>query len=312
MNVIRTSLIAAVLLSGNMILADASRPAENGNAQRGGNFCQSPTVCIFDGLINTALGQAQLSINAMQELVVSNVGESGADGVEITRPGDVDRSPGDNRTAHEPWINLGLIERRPIDISTTGQGAYFDTTSRATLTSNTAPFFASGVVTLHSEQISATQVEITPDLRATLPTDLMYEVYNGGALVGSCNSNAVIGSAIVADAWPTLESFVEVRWAAPATVSITGGTGCPSGVQADEIHIHPENAQRALLGVGKVTHLSKGIPALRAAETFVIVREEIGAPFFSAAAIPTMPEWAMIALAMLVLAFGAWHARRLF
>jgi hypothetical protein len=50
-------------------------------AQCGPDSCSSTVVCEFDGIQNVALGQAQVSLNGACNLVISNIGSSGKDGV---------------------------------------------------------------------------------------------------------------------------------------------------------------------------------------------------------------------------------------
>ena len=275
----------------------------------GVNTCTSPTTCVIDGLTNNALGQAQLSLDGSLNLVVSNIGGSGEDGVEILNDCGIGSGAGGARTAHEPWIDLGLIEREPINFSTSGTGSLFDSTATGSFSASTRPFYVLGSVNLHTEKIDATQIEVTTDFSITGANGLRYDLLNGGAFVGSVNGS-LLGSAIRAPEWPTLEAFSEVGWNAPLTLTIVEGDTTLLSVTADEVEIHPLNATRTLLGVGKVTHRARDLSVMRSLESFTIVREEIGADCVEV--IPTMSEWLMIVMALLLLGAGVLYVRRLF
>ncbi|MCP3982035.1 MAG: hypothetical protein GY716_22245 [bacterium] len=207
-----------------------------------------PGGVVFDGLVNEALGLAEIEIVG-GELVVSNIGSSGQDGFRVENPAFGGGSPSyiDQKlleaagvvhgeagalgriggelvsfvyAQHEEWEELGIYTNRGID--TTGTNTA--TINVRSLAQLSGPAFGPPAI----QEINITmaevagRIEIEPDFTNLSPTHVSYQLYDGGSPVGP---EVTTGGVVTADDWPVRTSFSGYTWDTPLNVTLPGGNG---------------------------------------------------------------------------------------
>lgn len=208
-----------------------------------GDFCDTSTTCFFEGLEHTAFGTATMALNQSGDLVVDGlVAPTNTNFVRVANPGlpfsrgqmELRRLLGDK----DPWIPLGVLTTRSLNLPATTTGDAVATRSSASFM--VAGALRGGTVSVDVAQISASQVEITSDFSATGATQFTYEVYNNPGMV--LVHQVVLGvGAVQATAWPIRHAFTVIQWPESPNVMITlPTTPTPTTVSGDLLRIIPQ------------------------------------------------------------------------
>ena len=64
----------------SILAVSSGNVVAGGGGQCGQDYCEE-NVCTFNGIINTALGDAKLSLSEQCKLIIGNIGSSGEDGI---------------------------------------------------------------------------------------------------------------------------------------------------------------------------------------------------------------------------------------
>lgn len=244
----------------------------------------------FQGLTNSPLGNAVLNIDDSGNLVVSNIGATGNDGVRVENPNF------GSRTAHEDWEELGIIATNDIDpLGSLGDGSRMNMSSSALTV-------ARGLVQVSVELLkNGGFIEVRPDFSAVGSSRFTYEVLNGSIVVARVtgqNSPATGGTPVLSSDWPTRQAFSEFQWSAAVSITLPG----LASVTGNELRIFPEAPSQAIADVAFFELTATSIPSI------TITQESfLGEPRRS---IPTLWQSGAVALALLLLGSAAYALRR--
>jgi hypothetical protein len=125
--------------------------------------CPSQQACTFQGIANTALGSATLSINSSCNLVVDNIGPTGQDGV--------------SQSSLPPNTNEVVSEILCPNFATSKQGDMAIMTVRANVPGGV--FY-----TLSIKNIGNSMMEMRPDFSPVGATRYTVTVMNGASVAG--------------------------------------------------------------------------------------------------------------------------------
>jgi hypothetical protein len=224
---------------------------------------------VFDGFVNTPLGQAELAI-VDNELVVSNIGASGEDGFRVDNPGfggfagsssSFKRKAAENDdfqilSSHEDWEEMGIYATRDIDPGAP-LGSSIEATSLVTLEPIVALAQGGG-----SSQITVTLtktapgITILPDFSAAGSTTYTYSVFNGAIMTDTVSGQS---AAVLAADWPVRNAFSEYSWDGAVTITLPGSTP----VVGDRLEILPESPTMMIMDVEALEVRLASIPVLQ-------------------------------------------------
>jgi len=260
--------------------------------------CQTGTPvaqCVFQGLLNTRLGNAVLSLDNEGGLVVGSIGSTGQDGVRITPVNPA-------RTAHEDWEELArwiIKQICPSQICTTG--ASFEATG--TLITGESIVVAQTVTT---GAPGPQEIAISPNFTPIGASTFRIRIFNGAvppAVVDLPGQN----QAVTVDEFPTGFAFTDrdygVTWDTPRSITIPGaGT-----FVGDELRLEPESPAVPMGRLSQVELRAADVTsAARGAGSFTILQEFL----FRSSSIPALGGGGILALVLSLLASGAYLARR--
>jgi len=239
---------------------------------------------IYQQLSHTELGAASIGIVG-PNLVVSNLGASGSDGVQVALPSGT-------REYRMGWQSLG-------NATGTATGSFLQASATAVV--DNVPDQPFGFVRITD---NGGLLEVTADFSPVGSPTARVEVYNGGVLQGSFGG--MTGTLATFVIWqdgcwkrspfpPTLPCYW-VPWDAPILITIPGHgsfTGDGLAILAD---------------AATATHGTLDSFSLQSKDITPVVVNESRATVSDA--IPTISEWGVIGLILLMAASALWMLRR--
>jgi len=239
---------------------------------------------IYQQLSHTELGAASIGVVGAN-LVVSNLGSSGSDGVHVDLPSGT-------REYRMGWQSLGNATATPT-------GAYLQ--GDATAVVNNIPDQPFGFVRITD---NGAQLEVTADFSPVGSATARVEVYNGGVLQGSFGGmTGTLATFLVwqdgcwkrSPVFPVLPCYW-LPYDLPILITIPGH----GSFTGDGLAILADSASATVGTLASFSLRSKDITPVVVNESRATVSD----------AIPTLSEWGVIGLILLMAASALWMLRR--